>query len=250
MTISKSIMFINLSNPLYNTVIVFISIMALIYIIKPEAIYDRENREFRQFGTDDGKTLMPIYVIAILIAIILYVLFNQIAKIMNPIQPDSDLTLSNRIYTEKESDMSSLRNQMVLMNQNIAQLNQMNQLNQMSHINQINQQLANLQMSQMPAGKSDRPVRSSRPRRSEYIRGYDTSGIYRNRSVSSDGSNGSDRSIMSNRSMKSIDADNIVNSVLVSTRPSVTHTNSYTYSNRSNGINESNRAILPNNYSI
>lgn len=243
--------FISLSNPLYNTVLVFLSIMALIYIIKPEAVYDRNKKEFRQFGTDDGKTLMPIYVIAILIAIILYVLFNQIARMVHPIESEEisePRTGSNR-PTDKESDISSLKSQMALMNQNIAQLHQMNQFNQMSQIQQINNQLANLQMSHKQH-LTNSSGSSSRSRRSN-IRGYDTSGIYRNRSVASDGSDGSDRSIMS-RSVKSLDADNIVNSVLASARPSVSynsHSRSAIYNNTDRS-ESGNRAILPNTFSI
>lgn len=258
-------------NPLYNTVIAFLSIMALIYIYKPDAIYDRAKREFRQFGTDDGKTLMPIYVIAILIAIILYVLFNQIAKLTVSTETldNSDYRTNSSRLTDQNSELSSLKTQLALMNQNItqlnnAQLNQMNQMNQMSQINQINQQLANMQMSQMnhsipnhdnsTHGNSNHGIS-----RRDNIRGYDTSGIYRNssninksinRSTITDRSDGSDRSIMS-RSTKSVDADNIVNSVLASARPSASYTNSHSRNAiyLDAGVSDS-RAILPNNLSI
>jgi len=262
-------MLFTLSNPLYNTVIVFLSIMALIYIYKPDAIYDREKKEFRQFGIDDGKTLMPIYVIAILMAIIIYVLFNQIARITTSIDTEnnSNSTIKTTIHnlTEPEPELSSLRTQMALMNHNIAQLNQMNQMNQLSQIHQINHQLAKLQLNQN-VGRSHNSIRHI-DRRTDSInnsvRGYDTSGIYKNRTTminGSNGSDGSDRSILS-RSVKSIDADNIVNSVLASTRPSTTNINSYSNSasrnsstilNNTNRYDSSggNRAILPNNFSI
>jgi hypothetical protein len=66
-------------NPLYNTIIVFTIIMMLLYCTKPSVIYDNRLNEFRQFGTTDGKTLLPIYVVAILLAIILYVFFHYLA---------------------------------------------------------------------------------------------------------------------------------------------------------------------------
>ena len=47
---------------------------------KPDVIYDNEKHEFRQFGTTDGKTLLPIYIVGILLATILYVFFYYLAQ--------------------------------------------------------------------------------------------------------------------------------------------------------------------------
>lgn len=73
-------MFLNIDNPVYNTIIVFLIIMLILYTTKPEVVYDNEKNEFRQFGTTDGKTLLPIYVVGILMAIILYVFFYYVSK--------------------------------------------------------------------------------------------------------------------------------------------------------------------------
>jgi hypothetical protein len=51
----------------------------LLYVVKPTAIYDHKKQEFRQFGMSKGKTLLPIYVVAILMAIILYVFFYYLS---------------------------------------------------------------------------------------------------------------------------------------------------------------------------
>jgi hypothetical protein len=47
---------------------------------RPDVIYDNEKQEFRQFGTTDGKTLLPIYIVGILLATILYVFFYYLAQ--------------------------------------------------------------------------------------------------------------------------------------------------------------------------
>src|SRR5437870_5771083 len=73
--LNRFYMFLSIDNPVYNTIIVFSLIMIILYITKPEAIYDNNKKEFRQFGTTNGKTLLPIYVIGILMAIVLYVFF-------------------------------------------------------------------------------------------------------------------------------------------------------------------------------
>ncbi len=70
-------MFLSTNNPVYNTIIVFTIIMLLLYITKPSVIYNDEINEFKQFGTTNGKTLLPIYVIGILLAILLYIFFNH-----------------------------------------------------------------------------------------------------------------------------------------------------------------------------
>ena len=73
-------MFLSIDNPVYNTIIVFSVIMLLVYITKPAVVYDNDKNEFRQFGTTDGKTLLPIYVVGILLAIILYVFFHYLSS--------------------------------------------------------------------------------------------------------------------------------------------------------------------------
>jgi hypothetical protein len=72
-------MFLSIDNPVYNTIIVFSVIMLLVYITKPDVVYDNEKNIFRQFGTTDGKTLLPIYVVGMLLAIILYVFFHYLS---------------------------------------------------------------------------------------------------------------------------------------------------------------------------
>lgn len=62
-------------NPAYNTIIVFTIIMLILYFIKPEFIYSNSKHEFKQFGTTKGKTIFPIYVVAIILAIVIYLFF-------------------------------------------------------------------------------------------------------------------------------------------------------------------------------
>lgn len=272
----------SLSNPLYNTVIVFVSIMGLLYIIKPDAIYDKRKAEFKQFGVDSDKTLLPIYVIGILLAIILYVLFNQLAKITTPDAPAPDSSYAyhtpygthtqhaqhgqhirtEQFDTERDSELSSLKNQVMMMNHTINQMSQMNQLSQLSHMNHMNQ-LNQMQYGGQ-GGQGGQGVQSNLPRRHRGGRmlhashASDRSGIY----TQSEGSKSA--------SAKSIDADGLVDSVLASVYdPSISYSQSAgtgsvtgstasvgssTYDPRSmNGASAgsgSASAILPNRYSI
>ena len=50
------------------------------YVTKPDVVYDHDKCEFRQFGTTDGKTLLPIYIVGVLLAMLLYIFFYHISK--------------------------------------------------------------------------------------------------------------------------------------------------------------------------
>ena len=67
--------------PLYNTLIIYIIIVTMLIIIKPEFMYCHDTNEFRTFGYDDGKTLLPFSVVSIASGIFLYMFFSIIESI-------------------------------------------------------------------------------------------------------------------------------------------------------------------------
>lgn len=97
--------FLSNNDPLFNTIVLFVLIMTVIYIAKPRFLYDYDNNNFKQFGVDEGKTLLPIYVIAIILAIVLYLMFmkaNMNNKIDNNI--NENITSNNRKTSNMISD--------------------------------------------------------------------------------------------------------------------------------------------------
>ena len=119
-------MILNIDNPVCNTIIIFSIIMILLYTIKPNVIYDNEKREFRQFGMTEGKTLLPIYVISILLALILYVFFYYLSQ--------KDI-INNESFEQK---ISSLKNNQHSEKQNINNTNNTNNINNTNSTNNIN----------------------------------------------------------------------------------------------------------------
>ena len=237
---------ISLSNPLYNTVIAFVSVMALLYIIKPDTIYDRGKEEFRQFGMDDNKTILPIHVIAILLAIILYVLFNQLSKIITDVDnKNKDYSnIGNGMHigngrhikydghigrdghigykhvsnsSRHDSEISSLKTQIAMMNNTINQMSQMNQMgmNQMSNVidrldrNNVIHQYRHPESSRSNRHRICSSYNSDRSDRSDKRGIY--SAIDNRYSVDKYSANGSSTNGLS---AKSMDVDQIVNSVL------------------------------------
>lgn len=119
------------NNPFHNTVIVFSVIMILLYITKPNIIYDKEKKEFRQFGTSDGKTLLSLPVLGISLAIILYIFFNYISHENEQLNGHYSVELQNHHNTQYQiQELGKLQNQM-------------QQLMQQYLNNQMNQQLQN-----------------------------------------------------------------------------------------------------------
>lgn len=66
-------------SPLYYAFILFIAIMIIIYYIKPPIMF--ENDKIKPFGIGENKTLTPLPVASIIIAILLYVIFFYIDSI-------------------------------------------------------------------------------------------------------------------------------------------------------------------------
>jgi len=119
-------------NPLYNTIIIFSVIMGILFLTKPNLIYCSKTKQFRQFGTSRGKTLLPIYIIGILLAVVLYVFFYSIMKkkdhlnnpidrmmseryigypLMNTGHPTTNDMNINQIYLMQQQQINTLNNQ-------------------------------------------------------------------------------------------------------------------------------------------
>jgi hypothetical protein len=83
-------------SPIYYTFVVFIVIMIIIYYNKPLIMFD--NDKIKQFGIGENKTLTPLPVISIIIAILLYVIFfyidsiNKVNKLVIPVNNTNSYT--------------------------------------------------------------------------------------------------------------------------------------------------------------
>jgi hypothetical protein len=111
-------MIIDTRSPVYNTLLVFTIIMILLHIKKPDIIYDKKKKEYRQFGTSNGKTLLPIYVVGILIAIIIYIFFNNISQECIPKEDTikENYNTSNQIH-QIQSQIQQILQQQILQQQ-------------------------------------------------------------------------------------------------------------------------------------
>lgn len=137
-------MLLSNKNPVYNTIIVFSIIMLLLYITKPDVIYNHNKKKFRQFGTTNEKTLLPIYVIGILLAIILYVFFYSLTNSCK-ISSKSKNINNNKLNLSSNNKFNNYTNQnsYAYNNQQIQIQQLQNQMQQLIHQQLIQQQLNN-----------------------------------------------------------------------------------------------------------
>ena len=67
--------FLDPSNTLYNSIIVYIIIIIIFIIKKPEFIYCHKTKKFKSFGCNDGQTVLSLPILSIISAIIIYMIF-------------------------------------------------------------------------------------------------------------------------------------------------------------------------------
>jgi hypothetical protein len=68
------------SNRLMYSVLLFLACFSIVHFLKPGLIYN-ENGSFRQFGIGyKQKTVIPIWVVSIVLAIACYLLFFYLEK--------------------------------------------------------------------------------------------------------------------------------------------------------------------------
>lgn len=68
-------MIVDPCTPLYNTIVFYILILALLLLIKPEFMYSNKLKLFKQFGSGEDQTLFAFPLICIGSSITLYTVF-------------------------------------------------------------------------------------------------------------------------------------------------------------------------------
>lgn len=61
---------------LINTIIIYILLICIIVLIKPEFIYSYDKNEFKQFGCREDQTLFTLPIVGLSLAFILYFIFT------------------------------------------------------------------------------------------------------------------------------------------------------------------------------
>lgn len=76
-----------------NSIIVYIIIILLLIYNKPNLIYDKKTKKFKQFGMQKGKSILSLPILAILISIITYIIFLHIENSTRIFHSYQELTM-------------------------------------------------------------------------------------------------------------------------------------------------------------
>ena len=77
---------LNPQNSLFNSILIYLIIIFLVIYNKPNFIYDKKRKKFKEFGLESDKSIIPLPILSIIIAVVTYVIFfyiEQNAKIIS-----------------------------------------------------------------------------------------------------------------------------------------------------------------------
>ena len=67
------------------TMVLYAVVMGAVVLARPRAVYDAKRRRYKPFGTGGGaRTLVPLWAVGVLAAVILYVAVSVAATIASP----------------------------------------------------------------------------------------------------------------------------------------------------------------------
>jgi hypothetical protein len=66
----------NKNNYIFYAIIIYIIIITLLIIIKPNIIYDHDKFKFKKFGYTKDKSMFPIGILAIILAVAIIIIFS------------------------------------------------------------------------------------------------------------------------------------------------------------------------------
>jgi len=66
----------NNNNYIFYAIIIYITTIILFIIIKPDIIYDHKNKKYKEFGYTKDKTMFPITIVAVFLAVSIIVLLS------------------------------------------------------------------------------------------------------------------------------------------------------------------------------
>ena len=69
--------------PVFNAIILFIIIVIILYISKPDFIYSRKYNKFKQFGINKDETIVSFPILCLSSSIFSYFIFYLIEELEN-----------------------------------------------------------------------------------------------------------------------------------------------------------------------
>ena len=70
-------------NSLSISIIIYVFLMIIIIYNKPNFIYDKKRKKFKEFGLESDKSIISLPILSIIIAVITYIIFFYIEQNAN-----------------------------------------------------------------------------------------------------------------------------------------------------------------------
>lgn len=114
------------NNAVYYTIIAYIILIIILFMSKPEFMYDHKNNKFKEFGfEDDAKTIFSLHVVSIVSAILLYIIIINFCD-NNKEKQNQNMMTGGYVYYPMMNQQNNIpMNQMgFFMPQNLIKQNQ------------------------------------------------------------------------------------------------------------------------------
>jgi hypothetical protein len=73
-------------NCLFNSIIIYIIVIIIIIYNKPNFIYDKKRKKFKEFGLTNNRSIISLPILSIILSVVIYIIFfyiEQNAKIIS-----------------------------------------------------------------------------------------------------------------------------------------------------------------------
>lgn len=68
-------------NPIFNASLLYILLIVIIFMIKPNFLYSQKKHKFKEFGLNENQTLLSFPIVSVSCAVLLYMVFSTIETI-------------------------------------------------------------------------------------------------------------------------------------------------------------------------
>ena len=68
---------------IYNIILIYIILIAIILIMKPDFMYCSETNKFKSFGINENQTLFCFFSVSIIIIVVLFIFFLSLEILYN-----------------------------------------------------------------------------------------------------------------------------------------------------------------------
>ena len=98
-------------------IIVYIIVIIFLYLFRPNIIYNQETKQFRDFGFERDQSILALPILAIILAILIYIIFSLFANNNQSSIPKEYTEMFNKMIGGNKSKLKFMAHLPMLINQ-------------------------------------------------------------------------------------------------------------------------------------